>query len=214
MKGFLIAIIAIIMLAACSTNDGEQETASEENQSLDKSEEQEDQTLREPGDKMYASDISSDMELISKVTPDDTIKLGTVDMTIEDIKIIKISNIKDQELLNFAEEVNKEDSISYVQIIYTLENIGDEPARLNSPIDTFVFDTGEQVDGTDNRLIRDDNFAQTIYEGVVSESSVGLFMEDSNPEEINQIDIVTGRISKEGRGTIADPEKISYDLNK
>ncbi len=220
MKKFLIAIIAIIMLAACSTNDGEQETASEENQSLDKSEEQdeavseEDQTLDKPGEKVHDPAINSDVELISIVEPDDTIELGTVDMTIEDIKILKMSNIKDQELLSVAKELDKEDSISYVQINYTIENKGDESARLNSPIDTLVFDTGEQVEGYENGIINDENFARTIYEGVVSESMVAIVIEKSNPEDIKQIDIVTGRIDNDGGGTIAEPEKISYDLNK
>lgn len=218
-KAIGILLMLLVVIVGCSDSDEEADSkaASDDSQENEAESEvaensDEDKPLKEVGDASYNSELQSDVELIAKNNPDDTIELGSVDMTIDSIMIMRLSDVRRPELQSMMDDRGLEDMMSYVQIAYTIENKEDTDIRLNSPVDAIVLNTGEQIETFENDLADDHNFARDIHGKVKDESYVGIVIEDSDPEDIDNIKVVTGRIDKDSGETLAEPETISYDL--
>lgn len=149
--------------------------------------------------------------------PNDKIELGPIDMIIEDIKVFQVTNIKHPELLGLIGEYGKDDAFAYVQIAYTMENRGDESLGLRDPIESIIFNTKEQVDTAGNEIDvgQDSNTARRTLHGKVKDELVtGIIINKSDPKDIEDIKIITGKINDEEGYSLIESKHASYDFKK
>lgn len=193
-----------------STGEEEQE---EQEESADNNESEENEKLTKIGDKKHDSRLDATVELMEIAEVNDTIDLSPIKLTIQDIKIIRMSDIKSAQFLNELSYFTDKEIFDYVQIQYEIENTEDMNIRLNSPIEAIVFDTGEQIETFDNDLAYDENFARTLYGEVKNQSMVGIVIQDSDPQDINEIKIITGRIDHgDTSETLVEGQSVSYTI--
>ncbi|MFB1052293.1 hypothetical protein [Paraliobacillus sp. JSM ZJ581] len=223
MKKLLFIIVMLLLISACDTNGGDKnKKVSGENNKEVKSEESEDEKnkgsekekLSNDGDKMYDPEIDGTVELMGTKEPNETIDLDPVKLRIHTIKVIRMLNVKDPDFLNYIQEFTDKNTIEFVQILYEIENTEDINVRLNSPIRAIVLNTGEQIETFGNDLAYDDNYARTLYGEVKNESAVSIVIKDSDPKDINEIKIITGRIDHgDTAETLVNEQTITYKLD-
>lgn len=223
MKKILLALGLILLLAACGNEEAvteKQEEAQENVQSEvintdeNKEDGQDNGKLENVGDKITNDpETGGTVELMAVKEINETIDLSAVKITINNIKIIRMSDIKNPDFLFLASQFTDETTFDYVQIMYEIENTEDTNVRLNSPIKAIVLNTGEQIESFESDMAYDDNFAKTLYGKVKNESFVSLVME-SDAEDINEIKIITGRIDHgDTAETLADEQTVTYEIN-
>lgn len=217
MKEYLLMFAALLLITACSNDDS---ISKKENSDTDKvvaNEEIEKNTeegrLTEVGQKIKDPQTRSTVELLAIKEVNETIDLDPIKLTIDDIKIIRMSDIKNQDLLYSISEFTDKKEFDYIQIQYEIENTEDKNIRLNSPIVAVVLNTGEQIDSFEKDFSRDPNFAKTLYGKVKNESMVSLIIEETNPENIEEIKIVTGRVDDDDTmSTLVDEQAVTYEI--
>lgn len=212
MKNIIIVLFSSLMLVACGneavdSSDNVEEINNQQNSQED---------FENIGDTIYNSETDADFTLEARVKPNETIDLDPVEMTINSVMIITISNINNPPLIQeMEEEWDQEDTLSYVQVAYTIENKGDNSVDLQEPIDSIVFNTKEQVDAHSNTIIPDENSIRTLQGNVKDDSGVGIVIKESEPKDIKSIELITGDIYQEDvRGVLVDSKKVEYELNK
>lgn len=219
MKKNIYIITVLILLTACNNDSGRNITENEEDQKTKDSIEQEnekDKKIADPGEKKYNSEMDADVERISFAEPNDTIELGRINMTVEKINIISVTNIRHPELLDMISDYGKDDAFSYIQIEYTLENTGDESLNFWEPIESIVFNTKEQIEISENEIDIGGYSGPpgTIHGKVKDELVTGIIIGKSDPKDIQDIKLVTGRVSDEEGYKLIDSQKAEYELNK
>src|SRR5699024_36432 len=99
----------------------------------------------------------STVELLAVKEVNETIDLDPLKLIIDDIKIIRVSDIKDNEFKSYISQFTDKEEFEYIQIMYSIENTEDENIELIFPIKYIVLDTGEQIEVMMNDIMLDPN---------------------------------------------------------
>lgn len=129
---------------------------------------------------------------------------------------MQATNVESTEAKAMMDELDLGDSFSFIQINYSFENTEDKDLMLNSPIETIVLNTGEQIESFENDLAGNQDHARDIYGNVKDEGTVSLLVEDTDPEDIEEVKVITGNLYEgdtEGGGALAEPESETYELD-
>lgn len=227
-KVLFVFVVAFLVMAGCSSEDSaapkeeskpekvkQEEVEKEQSEKDEKKEEtdNEDGILTKVGQTTVDDRIGATVELLAIKEINETIDLSPIELTIKDIKVLRMTGIKNKEFLNQLKHFTDKTEIEYIQIQYEIENTKDTNVRLNLPIEAVVLNTGEQIESVDKDLTGDPNFAKTLYGKAKNESRVGLLIDDSNPEDISEIKIVTGRIDDaETMRALVDEKTFTYQI--
>src|SRR5699024_10643433 len=100
----------------------------------------------EVGQVIKDKELKATVELMKIIETNDTIDLDPIKITLEDIKIINMSDIRNSEFKSYLSQFTDKEEFNYFQINYSMENTSDDDVELHSPIDYIVLDSGEQID--------------------------------------------------------------------
>lgn len=131
-------------------------------------------------------------------------------MTIEDIKVIKLTDL-DEEFAEGLEwmadtKINPEET-SYVQVNYTAENTSDSNIEWYD-IMNVVTDKGEQIDGQLKDFISDDGDSDSQFIGKVKKEYTDGFVVKN--EDINSVKLVFGYTEDEDYNEITPEQTVEY----
>lgn len=217
---FILLLIFSIGLVACgetegtqgATNDDEPETEEVKNdEPEEKPEEKEDNgLLTEVGQKSKANGMTA--ELISIKEVDETIDLDPIKLTIDDIKVLRISDIKDKDAKEYLEFYTDKDEFDTIQIMYSIENTADENIEFYNPIEYLALNTGEQLDVAFNDYMGDINNGGEFYGKVTKNTGISVIMHDSKAEDIESIKLIFGYVWGENGETYQEGVEKTYDI--
>lgn len=212
----LIILLSVLLLLGCS-DDGpvskRNEVIDKANDVLEETDKNNDNVLTEVGQKIEDDRIGATVELMAIKEVNETIDLNPIKLTIDDIKIIKMSNIKNSELKETIQDIVNKDEVNYIQIMYTLENTSEKNVELVFPIEYIVLNTGEQIDVVENDLMNDNNNGGDFYGQVTKQTGISAIIKKSNVEDIETIKLITGEVWEiNGDYLVGEIEK-TYELN-
>ncbi len=216
-KKNLLFIVTLIMLflAACGNNevdvsevDSKPKDEKQTKENEDKEEIQEEGKLTEVGQVINDKDMGATVELLKIIETDETLDLDPIKITLDDIKIIHMSDIKNSEFKRYLSQFTDKEEFDYIQMNYSMENTVDENVEMHSPIDYIVFDTGEQLDVTMNDVALDPDNGGQFFGKVTKESGVFVLIENSNVDDISEIKLITGDVWE------ADGQQITDKIEK
>lgn len=215
---FVLFLALILFLTACgetqeSENDNpDSEEQPEEVEKTESKKEAEDGELTEIGQKIDDPNTGSTIELIAMKEINETIDLNPIKLTIDDIKIISMSDIKNNDFKSYISQFTDKEEFEYIQIKYSMENTVEENIELYTPIKYLVLNTGEQIDVMVKDIMLDPNNGGDFFGKVTKETGISAIIEDSDVNNIESIKLITGDVwEKNGERLIGEVEK-SYDI--
>lgn len=219
---FILLSITLIGLLACgeerehetSNNDEpeiEEVEKDEPKEDPEKPEEKEDDgLLTKVGQKSKANGMTA--ELISIKEVNETVDLDPIKLTVDDIKVIRISDIKDKDARNYLGFYTDKDEFDTIQIMYSIENTSDEKIEFYTPIEYLVLNTGEQLDVSFNDYIGDINNGGEFYGKVTKNTGISVIMHDSKAEDIESIKLIFGNVWGENDVVYQKDVEKTYDI--
>jgi len=223
---YLIAVVLlIILISGCSNdNDNAKATSTHPKTTSTKSK---NNTTTSKTDSNYVSsgpltkvgqwsksDVGVKDTLMGISTPEKTIILGPLKITIHDIKLLKDENIPEDtvdEIDNLL-NVNIGNSINTIQIDYTIENTSNKNIGFNL-IDTLTTNTKVQIDGNDY-IGTKSNDGRYIGKVKVDNSKIFLYQQDTF-DNLNSISLLTTDVYDDDN-TLTNyhtPTKIPFNIN-
>lgn len=154
------------------------------------------------------------VELMKIKDINETIDIEPIKLTIEDIKLLKLSDMSEEAKLDleiFTTESLPEE-VNYIQIKYSSENTEEKNIDWYG-IDKVVLSNGQQLDAISNDfIVNDDDMDSIFYGKVKKEGFVGLIYK-GNPEEITSAKIIlSDSVDADSYDTITDQQQVEYDL--
>ncbi|MGM8213554.1 hypothetical protein ACLIBH_12325 [Virgibacillus sp. W0430] len=169
-------------------------------------------TLTQVGQKINDPQTGSTVELIAIKNVNETIDLSPIELTINDIKLIRMTDIKNNEFKSYMSQFTEKEEFNYIQVMYTLENTVDENVELVFPIEYLVLNTGEQIDVNMNDFLLDPNNGREFFGKVTKDTGISVIIENSNIDEVETIKFITGDVWQiDGDKLIGQVEK-TYNI--
>src|SRR5699024_441080 len=150
--------------------------------------------LTKVGQVIKDKDMGATVELLKIIETNETLDLDPIKLTLEDIKIINMSDIKKSEFKDYLSQFTDEEEFDYIQINYSMENTVDENIELYSPIEYIALDSGEQIDVMMEDVRLDHDNGGEFFGKVTKESGIFVIIESSRVEDINSIKLITGDV--------------------
>ncbi|MGG1960784.1 hypothetical protein ABFY43_06555 [Bacillus pumilus] len=196
-------IICLIFLSACSNkNTATTEESNKDKKKETKQEEYVDGPLTKVGQKKEGEDGQL-YELKKIKVVDQTTDLNPLTVTIQDVKILSITNISNDLLESYQDgiKLKLKDPINYIQISYTAENKG-KIDLLWPQISHIILNTKEQVNVKENNIVKSGEW--DLFAGAKKNITQGIIFE-SNPKDIKEITFVLN--DSIGNGAVVTPKK-------
>lgn len=161
------------------------------------------------GQKAESDDVTA--ELMKIKTVNETLEIAPLTVTIEDLKLIKLTNMSEEFKSNM--EINAmldsvPDEITYIQIIYSAENKEEKNIEWYDLMNV-VTDKGEQIDGQMKDFVIDDADMDSQFLGTVKkEFTDGYILKDG---DINKVKLVFGyTIDSTSYENITPEQQVEY----
>lgn len=213
-KQLFILLTVLLTLVACGqeTQKPVEEKKEPTEVSADEPiDEQEDKVLTEIGQKNTSDGMTVELMEIKDVN--ETIDLDPIKLTIDDIKILRMSDIKDKGMKDYISQFTDSDTFDTIQIMYSIENTIDETVDFYWPIEYIVLDTGEQLDVNYNDLMIDNNNGGTLYGKVTQHTGISVLINNSKAEDIKSVKLIFGNVWGEDNKTYQDGAEKTYELD-
>lgn len=221
MKKALIGILALGLLAGCSSNNTTSSTTEKKKQAPPKQAEQKKvenpkkdengnivldqvgQTLNAPFGTLQLMKIKQINQLVN---------IAPINVTITDLKVFKLTKISDDFKKNIELLYNKQDVIEpvyYLQLRYKAENTSDKNIGWNG-IHAVVTDKGEQLDPNINLL--SSNFKNQFYGKVSQDDQFGLLLSSDKWDVSNVKLIFNESFDASSYNTITPEQQVEYSF--
>ncbi|MDQ0484279.1 hypothetical protein [Guptibacillus hwajinpoensis] len=224
-----IALSLAFTLTACgsnvtndvsgSTDSQEEATAADQKEVSNK--EEKDESIPEPkkdengniildtvGQKV--EDESATAELMKIKEVNETLSIAPLEVTIKDIKLIKLTDINEELMMNLEMYGAKgtPEELSYIQVKYIAENTEEKNIEWYDLMNV-VTDKGEQIDAQMNDFITDDSDMDSQFLGKVKkEFTDGFIVKD---EDISKVKLIFGyTMDSDSYEDITDEQQVEY----
>ena len=212
------------LMAGCSSaedvsgsNQSKEEAkpAAQENKNKDiKKDEEGNFILEEVGQVVEADGHKAELMKIREVN--ETVDIKPLKVTVQDIKVIKMSDISEESLVDFSymtgeEEAAIKDGFSYIQVKYTAENTVDQNIEWYDLMN-IVTDKGQQIDAQMDDFIHADEDVSSEFIGKVKkEFTDGYMLKDA---DINKVKLIFGyTMNADNYEDITPEQTVEYELN-
>lgn len=223
-KILIAGVLVSGMLAGCNSAEdisGSNEPKEEAKQAAQEPKSQEvkkdengNYILEEVGQIVDTGDHKAELMKIREVN--ETVDIAPLKVTVQDIKVIKMSDISEESLIDFAYMVGEEeaaikDGFSYIQVKYTAENTSDQNIEWYD-IMNVVTDKGQQIDAQMDDFIYSDEEGSSEFIGKVKkEFTDGYLLKD---EDINKVKLIFGyTMNADNYEDITPEQTVEYELN-
>ncbi|WLR44442.1 hypothetical protein LC087_18845 (plasmid) [Bacillus carboniphilus] len=158
-------------------------------------------------------DKDSTTELMAIKDVDQTVDMGPLELTVDQIKIFKKYDMDERTIdffSNFTSGYREE--FEYAQITYKVENTEDRNVSVGYPIDAIVLSTGEHIESATNDFFAK-NAGREFSGKSYKEGGISLIFESSTAEEIDSIKIITNDVFDDDTDeVIADPQQVTFEM--
>jgi hypothetical protein len=221
MKKVLIGILALGLLAGCSSNNAASSTSQKKKQDPPKQAEQKkvENTKKDQDGNIILDTVGqvakSDQataELIKIKEVNQTLNVAPIKVTITNLKIIKLTNISDAmkksiEALYDKPEITE--PVYYIQLRYTAENTSDKNISWNG-IHRIVTDKGEQLDPNLNFLST--KFDHEFFGKITQEDQFGLML-SPDKWDISNVKLIFNESNDDSTyETITPQQQVEYSF--
>jgi hypothetical protein len=221
MKKLLGGILALGLLAGCSSNNASTGTVEKQKQQPAKQAQQKtvdnpkkdengDYVLEKVGQKATTEQATAELLKIKNVN--EIVNVSPINVTIKDIKLIKLTNISDdmkgQIELFTGKKVNG--PVTYLQIRFDAENIEEKNVDWDG-IQTVVTDKQEQIDANNKNFL--DSDWQIGFMGKVKQSGQYGLILTPGQEDISKVKlIIDGSSDDSSFETITPEQQVEYSF--
>lgn len=210
----LLFLLIFILLVGCSNDETQEQTQTDDETEQEENEnetEEDSLILTNVGDTI--NDNGATLELLAIEEVNETIDLDPIKLTIDDIKIIRMSDFSGSDTEVYMEQFTEKETVDYIQVMYSMENTVDENVDFISPISHLVLDTGEQINVNHNDFMLHPDNLDTFYGTVTKEAGISAIIDNSSVDDINTVKIITGFVMNEDGEILSEEKEITYEIN-
>ncbi|WP_270180939.1 DUF4352 domain-containing protein [Alkalihalobacillus sp. CinArs1] len=222
--GFFLA--ASLLLAGCATdaeqgadNNTQSETAQEDNQQKDENKKEnksakapdnpqapDDSSLTKVGDFHEDEDGSVTLKALSNYN--ETTKIGDVELTISDVKVMNYSPSMD--LIDFFHPYSDDEkNFNYVKLHVTVKNTSDEPVDF-APVSVLETSEGEKK-GFEEDFYLEELYG--VYEGNEERTGeLGFVLNETDIAELSSLTVKTSDVFDEDKNSKAKAKTIDIPI--
>lgn len=153
------------------------------------------------------------VELLKIKQVNETININPLVVTVQDIKLFKVTNPTDEakEMINLFANQEVGDSFTYFQINYNAENTEEKNIDWYDLMNV-VTDKGQQIDGQMTDFISDEGDADSQFLGKVKKEYTDGFI--VNDEDINKVKLIFGyTIDSSTYENITEEQQVEYTFD-
>ncbi|QFT87254.1 hypothetical protein FIU87_01130 [Bacillus sp. THAF10] len=173
---------------------------------LDSPQAPDDLTLKKVGETL--EDEDGIITLKQYAEPNETKQLGDITMTIAEVKVMNYRPSPD--LVDYFHGLTHEEvEFPYVRVNVKLKNNSDEPLHF-APVAKLSTDQGESVTWEDDFYLEELN--GEIKPGEEKVGSLGLIIDESNPEELKNLKIQTSEVINGEKKKVEEAQEFSIDF--
>jgi hypothetical protein len=168
--------------------------------------------LETVGQKVKEDGVTAELLKIKAIN--ETIDISPIKVTVEDIKLIKLTDLTDEEFRSGLEYMTEqkitEEGFTYFQVQYTAENTVDKNIEWYELMNV-VTDKGEQIDAQMVDFISDADESDSVFYGKVKkEFTDGFYIKNA---DVSKIKLIFGEsMDADSYDTITAQQQVEYSF--